>query len=134
LDNVTFKINIITPTKSFQRDITSIRLKDRTGFFGIMKGHINFLTVLVPSLAYYTDSNGKETFLAVDGGVLQVRKGSVFLTSREVFESDNAEKLAEIIENTMLKREKSESAFFKMLEGIERSFIEKTIASAQKKI
>jgi len=99
-----------------------------------MKGHINFLTVLVPSLAYYTDSNGKETFLAVDGGVLQVRKGSVFLTSREVFESDNAEKLAEIIENTMLKREKSESAFFKMLEGIERSFIEKTIASAQKKI
>lgn len=125
--NNVFKLNIVTPLKMIERDIKYIRLKDETGFFGIMKGHIDFLTVLVPSLCYYTDINDREVFLAVDGGVLSVRKGNVFLTSREVFESEDAEKLSEIIENTVRKREESEQALLNMLEGIERSFMEKTI-------
>jgi F-type H+-transporting ATPase subunit epsilon len=50
----------------------------------------------------------------------------VSLTSKQVFESEDAEKLAETIKNTLWKREESEKAFLKMLEGIERSFMEKT--------
>ena len=111
----------------FERDIRYIRLKDEKGFFGIMKGHIDFLTVLVPSLCYYIDTNTKEIFLAVDGGILSVRGETVSLTSKQVFESEDSEKLAEIIENTIWKREESEKTFLKMLEGIERSFMEKTI-------
>lgn len=127
MSNSSFKIKIITPAKRFEREIKYIRLKDTTGFFGIMKGHINFLTALEPSLGYYTDINGREVFLAVDGGILNVRDGVLTLTSREVFESDNAEKLGEIIDNTILKRDKSEMAFLQTLEGIEKSFIEKTL-------
>jgi F-type H+-transporting ATPase subunit epsilon len=127
MSNSSFKLNIVTPAKIMEKDITYIRLKDETGFFGILKGHTNFLTVLVPSLCYYTDVNGKEVFLAVDEGVLSVREGTVTITSKEVFESDNAEKLAEIIENTLTKRDESEIAFRGMFEGIERSFMEKTI-------
>ena len=127
MSNTSFKLNIVTPTKMFERDIRYIRLKDETGFFGIMKGHIDFLTVLVPSLCYYIDTNTKEIFLAVDGGILSVRGETVSLTSKQVFESEDSEKLAEIIENTIWKREESEKTFLKMLEGIERSFMEKTI-------
>ncbi|MDH5768906.1 MAG: F0F1 ATP synthase subunit epsilon [Nitrospirota bacterium] len=122
-----FRLNIVTPIKMAERDIKYIRLRDETGFFGIMKDHIDFLTVLVPSLCYYRDINDREVFLAVDGGVLSVRKGVVSLTSREVFESDDAEKLAEIIQNTIVKRRETESAFRRMLEGIEQSFMEKTL-------
>lgn len=110
-----------------EKEITYIRLKDGTGFFGILKGHTNFLTALVPSLCYYTDVNGREVFLAVDEGIVSVREGTVTITSKEVFESDNAEKLAEIIETTLTKRDESEIAFRGMFEGIERSFMEKTI-------
>ncbi|HYA12660.1 MAG TPA: F0F1 ATP synthase subunit epsilon [Thermodesulfovibrionales bacterium] len=127
MSNTSFRLNIVTPTKMFERDIRYIRLKDETGFFGIMKGHIDFLTVLVPSLCYYIDTNTKEIFLAVDGGILSVRGETVSLTSKQVFESEDSEKLAEIIENTIWKREESEKTFLKMLEGIERSFMEKTI-------
>lgn len=122
-----FKLNVVTPIKVFERDIKYIRLKDKTGFFGIMKGHANFLTVLLPSLCYYTDGDGKEVFLAIDEGILSVREGTVTITSKEVFESDNAEMLAEIIENTFKKRDESEMAFREMFEGIEKSFMEKTI-------
>lgn len=127
MSNSSFKLSIVTPTKIMEKDITYIRLKDETGFFGILKDHTNFLTILVPSLCYYTDENGKEVFLAVDEGILSVREGTVTITSKEVFESDNAEKLAEIIENTLTKRDESEIAFRGMFEGIERSFMEKTI-------
>jgi len=127
VSNSSFKLHIVTPTKITEKDITYIRLKDETGFFGILKGHTNFLTVLVPSLCYYTDVNGREVFLAVDEGIVSVREGTVTITSKEVFESDNAEKLAKIIETTLAKRDESEIAFRGMFEGIERSFMEKTI-------
>jgi len=127
MSNTSFKLNIVTPKQILEREITYIRFKDETGFFGILKGHIDFLTVLVPSLCYYRDINDREIFLAVDRGILNVREGVVFLTSREVFESEDAERLSEKIDKTILKRSESEKAFLKMLEGIERSFMEKTL-------
>jgi F-type H+-transporting ATPase subunit epsilon len=123
-----FRLTIVTPTKIVRRDITHIRLKDETGYFGIMKGHTDFLTMLVPSLCYFSDTGGKETFLAVDGGILSVRGDAVTLTSREVYEGDDAERLAGIIETAVAKRTESERALVTMLESIERSFIEKAVA------
>jgi F-type H+-transporting ATPase subunit epsilon len=127
VSNSTFKLKIVTPLKITENDIKYIRLKDATGFLGIMKGHIDFLTVIEPSLCYYIDSNDREIFLAINGGVLRIKGGKVTLTSLEVFESDDAEKLSEIIEGTVAKRDKSETDFHKTLEGIEKSFIEKTL-------
>jgi len=125
--NGVFRLSVVTPTSMFEREIKHIRLKDETGFFGVMKNHIDFLTVLVPSLCYYRDANDREMFLAVDGGILDVRGGTVSLTSREIHESEDAENLAEIIEKTILERTGSEQAFREMLEGIEKSFMKKTI-------
>jgi F-type H+-transporting ATPase subunit epsilon len=123
-----FRLRIVTPVGMTEKEIQHIRLKDGTGFFGIMKGHEDFLTVLEPSLCYYTDAEGKEFFLAVDGGILSIREGSVSLTSREVHESAAADRLARIIEGTLAKRDESEAALRGMLEGIERAFLEKSIA------
>jgi len=123
-----FKLKIVTPAGIFSRDITHIRLRDESGAFGIMKGHIDFLTVLVPSLCYYRDLNGREMFLAVDEGIFTVRDGVATLTSREIFESTDAEKLAELMESTFEQRRKAEAGLREMLGNIEKSFIEKTAA------
>jgi len=125
--NSYFKLRIVTPAKVSEKNVKAIRLKDESGFFGIMKGHVDFLTALDPSLCYYLDDNGKEAFLAVDGGVVSVKDGTVTITSRDVFESENAEELSEIIEKTFTKRDSSEASFLTMLKGIEQSFIEKTL-------
>jgi len=122
-----FTLRIVTPPKITEKQIKAIRLKDGTGFFGIMKGHINFITALEPSLCYYLDENDREVFLAVDGGIVSIKGGMVTITSHEIFESDNAEKLAEIIENTIVKRDASEKSFINMIKSIERSFMEKTL-------
>ena len=131
MSDTLFTLRIVTPPKTAERRIKTIRLKDETGFFGIMKGHINFVTALVPSLCYYLDENDREVFLAVDGGIVSIKGGMVTITSREIFESDDAEKLAEIIENTIVKKDSSERSFLNMIKGIERSFMEKTLESVR---
>jgi F-type H+-transporting ATPase subunit epsilon len=123
-----FRFRIITPLKITEKDIRHIRLRDSTGYFGIMKNHTDFLTIVEPSLCYYEDAGGEEFFLAVDGGILSMRGGIASLTSREVYESRDASGLATIIEGDILKRKESETALRGMLEGIERTFLEKSIA------
>jgi F-type H+-transporting ATPase subunit epsilon len=122
-----FTLRIVTPPKITEKRVKAIRLKDGSGFFGIMKGHINFVTAIEPSLCYYLDENDREVFLAVDGGIVSIKGGMVTITSRAIFESNDAEKLSEIIENTMVKRDSSERSFLNMIKGIERSFMEKTL-------
>lgn len=123
-----FRFRIVTPLQITEKEVSHIRLKDGTGFFGVMKGHADFLTVLEPSLCYYTDGAGEEFFLAVDGGIFGIRDGAATLTSRQVYESRDSEKLAAIIEGTVMKRRESEAALRGMLEGIERAFLEKSAA------
>jgi F-type H+-transporting ATPase subunit epsilon len=125
MNGAPFRLEVVTPTSMFSRDVTHIRLKDESGYFGIMKGHEDFLTVLVPSLCYYRDEGGRELFLAVDAGIFTVREGAATLTSREVFEGPDPERLAEIIESSFHERRISEASLREMLGNIEKSFIEK---------
>jgi F-type H+-transporting ATPase subunit epsilon len=127
MSDAIFRLEIVTPSAMFSRDITHIRLRDESGFFGIMKGHTDFMTVLVPSLCYFRDSSGREVYLAVDAGFVTVRKGVATVTSREVFEGKDPQKLAELIESTFEKRRKSEATLREMLGNIEKSFMEKMV-------
>jgi F-type H+-transporting ATPase subunit epsilon len=127
LEKRSFTLRIVTPSRIFEREVVHIRLRDESGFFGVMKGHADFLTVLVPSLCYFRDAHGKELFLAVDEGIFSVNGGQAVLSSREVFESEDAEKLVDIVESTFLQRREAETALREMLGDMERSFMEKTL-------
>lgn len=129
-----FTVRFITPSRVFEREVRYIRLRDDTGYFGLMKGHADFLTILAPALGYYTDSDGDEMFLAVNGGVLRVRDGKITLATREIYEDRDAEKLSESIKSTMLRKEASEAAFQNLLQGLERSFMEKAIQEERSRI
>jgi len=127
LEKRSFKLRIVTPARVFEREVVHIRLRDESGFFGVMKDHADFLTVLVPSLCYFRDARGREQFLAVDEGIFSVNGGLAVLTSREVFESEDAEKLVDIVDRTFLQRREAEMSLREMLGDMERSFMEKTL-------
>ena len=126
-----FRLRIVTPLQISEREVTHIRLKDASGFFGIMRNHTDFYTILEPSLCYFTGADGREVFLAVNGGMLSVKHGIVTITSLEVYESEDAAKLSRIIESTVARRIESEMALRKTIENIERSFLEKNIELAR---
>lgn len=66
-------------------DVSAVRAEDASGDFGIRPGHVDFLTVLAPSVITWRQ-NGVPRHLAVRGGVLTVRDGAlVQVATRQAF-------------------------------------------------
>ena len=122
-----FPLVVITPQSVFERQVSLVRLRDRTGFFGIMGRHTAFLTLLESALGYYRTPGGAEIFLAVDGGLFSVEHGRATISSPEVFEGGDAAELARRIAETRARRQESERIFSKMIDGLEREFVKKTL-------
>ncbi len=57
-------------------DVAQLRAEDETGSFGILAGHADFVTALAISVATWRDKKGAEHYIAVRGGMLQVRRSS----------------------------------------------------------
>ena len=83
-------------------EVRHVRAEDATGSFGILPGHVDFLTVLSVSVLIYrlesenTDqvadgvATGREHFVGLRGGVLLVTEGQhVQVFTREATQSDN---------------------------------------------
>jgi F-type H+-transporting ATPase subunit epsilon len=122
-----FKLIIVTLMDMTERDISYLKLKDESGYFGIMKNHTAMLTVIEPCLGLYRDGEGKEFYIAMDGGTLMVMNSTATITTREIFGSEDPEALSRMINETILKRRGSEESFRSILSNIEDAFIRKTI-------
>jgi F-type H+-transporting ATPase subunit epsilon len=127
-----FKLIIVTLTEMTERDISYLKLKDESGYFGIMKDHTAMLTVIVPCLGLYRDGEGKVFYIAMDGGTLMVMNSTATITTREIFGSEDPEALSRMIDETILKRRESEASFRSMLSNIGDAFIRKTMEMKRK--
>jgi F-type H+-transporting ATPase subunit epsilon len=127
MSSASFPLQVITPQSVFEREASYLRLRDRTGYFGVMRGHLAYLTLLESGLGYYRTRDGAEVFLAVDGGLLSVERGRATICSPEVFEGPDAAALARQIDQTRARRQESERVYARMIEGLEREFVRKTL-------
>ena len=65
-------------------DVTSIRAEDQSGSFGVLPGHADLLTVLVPTVVHWRTADGAARYCAVRGGVFTVSAGrNVAVACRE---------------------------------------------------
>ena len=79
-------------------DVVSVRARDESGGFGILKGHADFLTALTISVISWTTSDGGERFAAVRRGVLRVRGGDeVSIATREAVTDTSLDHLEQVI-------------------------------------
>jgi F-type H+-transporting ATPase subunit epsilon len=75
-------------------DIAAVRAEDESGSFGILPGHADLLTALVPSVVRWRTSDGAAHFCAVRGGVFTVSAGrNVAVACREAVLGDSLEDL-----------------------------------------
>lgn len=94
------KLLVTTPTAILVdvADVRHVRAEDSTGAFGIQPRHADFLTVLSVSVVSYVDALGVERYVAVHGGVLRVRGGSVVeVATSEGLAGDNLEALEKAV-------------------------------------
>lgn len=75
-------------------DVAHLRAEDASGAFGILRGHADFLTALAVSVASWRDTRGAEHYVAVRGGMLEVRDGeAITIATREAVAGDDLERL-----------------------------------------
>lgn len=78
-------------------DVTAVRAEDASGAFGILPGHVDFLTVLSPSVLTYRQ-DGVARYIAVRGGVLTVRGGQrVAVATRQAIPGEDLEHVEQML-------------------------------------
>lgn len=88
------ELEIIVPDRVVaQCRVAAVQAADASGQFGIWPGHENFLTVLVPCVLRYRFEDGRESYAALDGGVLLLEDGRISIATRD---AAVAERLAEV--------------------------------------
>jgi F-type H+-transporting ATPase subunit epsilon len=92
-------------------EVGHLRAEDETGAFGILPGHADFLTALSPSVVSWRDTGGAEHHLAVRGGMLEVRGGTVIrIATREAVAGDLHRLETEVLASFQRRSEEEQKA------------------------
>jgi F-type H+-transporting ATPase subunit epsilon len=94
------RLLITTPTSVVVDDpnVVAVRAEDKSGSFGILNGHANFLTALTVSVVSWHRADKRQRFCAVRRGVLSVVNGNeVAIATREAIPGDDLGLLEQII-------------------------------------
>ncbi|MEY8880828.1 F0F1 ATP synthase subunit epsilon [Donghicola sp. XS_ASV15] len=89
-------LTIVTPLATLldAEPVVAIRAEDRSGGFGILAGHTDFLTALPSSVLRWRLTSGQEYFCAVRAGLLRAEGGDkVTVACREGILSTDLEDL-----------------------------------------
>jgi len=94
--NSTLHLTITTPQQILvtAENVVAVRAEDRSGSFGVLPGHADLLTALIPSVVRWRTAEGAVRFCAVRGGVFTVSQGrNVALACREGVVGDSLDEL-----------------------------------------
>jgi F-type H+-transporting ATPase subunit epsilon len=94
------RLLITTPTAVVidDRDVVAVRAEDESGSFGILNGHVDFLTALSVSVVSWRQADDRQRFCAVRRGVLSVTNGSeVAIATREAIPGDDLDRLEQVV-------------------------------------
>ena len=123
----TFSAHIITPSHIERVDnISFFRAEDQSGSFGILPRHIEFLTILEPSIAIAV-IDGNEEYFAFNGGILSFKKEMLTVTTKEFVRSSRIGELKESIEKYFNEQTQKESLFHLNMANLQKAFFKKMI-------
>ena len=123
----TFSVRIVTPSDLKKVDRVSLfRAEDKSGSFGILPRHIEFLTILEPSIAIAL-IDGEEEYFAFNGGILSFKKEMLTITTKEFVQSSQIGELKGIIERFYKQQREKESIFHLNMKNLQKAFFKKMI-------
>jgi F-type H+-transporting ATPase subunit epsilon len=123
------KLKILLPTQVFvDQEVEKVTAEAENGFFTLLPRHIDFVAPLASGLLSFVTSEGREEFLAVDGGTLVKRGQEVLVSTRNSVRGPDLGKLREVIVEHYKKIDEHEkqvrSATAKLEADLVQRFIE----------
>ncbi|MCJ7764867.1 MAG: hypothetical protein MUP09_02885 [Thiovulaceae bacterium] len=123
----TFSVHIITPSDIKKVEgVSFFRAEDGSGSFGILARHIEFLTILEPSVAIAV-IDGEEEYFAFNGGILSFKKEMLTITTKEFVQSSQIGELKGIIARFFKEQQEKESIFHLNMKNLQKAFFKKMI-------
>ncbi|MFT4065944.1 F0F1 ATP synthase subunit epsilon [Paraburkholderia sp.] len=122
--NHALHLTIATPAAVLvdSAEVVALRAEDASGSFGILPGHADYLTVLVPCVVRWHGADHIPHFCAVEAGVLRVAQGRrVTIACRDGMCGDTLVALQAQVEAARVKR----------LDAARRARVEQTRLHAQ---
>jgi len=105
-------------------EVAQIRAEAPNGAFGLLPGHIDFVTSLVPGLLAYRPAGSRaEVFLAVDQGVLVKCADEVRVATNQAVVGPELGRLRETVQNRFKQIEKRERRALNAISRIEAGFV-----------
>ncbi len=89
----TLKLTIVSAEKSiFEGTVTSVRATGTEGEFGILPGHISFLTSIKPGIIKFTLEDGREEVIYISGGFLEAQPEFVIVLADVAIRGDELDR------------------------------------------
>jgi F-type H+-transporting ATPase subunit epsilon len=95
------KLRVMLPTRiAFDHEVDKVVAEGPQGFFGLLPRHVDTVSELVPGIVTYS-ADGREGFVAVDGGTLVKLGPDVLVVTATAAVGDDLERLRAVVEETM---------------------------------
>ena len=92
------------------------------GSFCLLPRHVDFLAALVPGILFYEDREGREVFVAIDGGVLVKCGDEVRVSTRTAVKGRDLGSLRQRLDREMLQQDEQERRTRTVLARLETNF------------
>ena len=100
------RLTVWLPTEVFmQEEVTRIKAEAPDGWFGMLPKHIDFVTVLVPSVLTFVPSGGHAEYLAIDQGILVKCGPEVSISTHVAVRGTSLEQLKRDVEARFVAEE-----------------------------
>ena len=84
------RLRVMSPTEVvLDQEVIHVTAEDVTGSLGIRPGHAPLVTPLAPSIVVARGPDGRERYVAVNGGAMLVSGNEVEIVSRHAVASDD---------------------------------------------
>jgi F-type H+-transporting ATPase subunit epsilon len=118
------RLEVITPMSvCVDRPVRRIVAEGPDGRFGMLPGHIDFVSELVPGILLYQTEEGAERFVAVNSGTLVKCDDEVRVAVRGAVEGDDLGALRKRVEADFRKHDEEEREARAALARLEASMI-----------
>ncbi|MFP3870185.1 MAG: F0F1 ATP synthase subunit epsilon [Syntrophobacteria bacterium] len=124
--NEAMDLTVLLPTGVFLAEkVEKVTAEAANGYFCLLPRHIDFVAALVPGLLFYEASGGKETFLAVDEGILVKQGRKVVVSTRNAVRGPDLGMLRRTVEEEFEMLDDREKKVRSAAAKIEASFVKR---------
>lgn len=117
-------LRIVLPTRILvETQVVKVTADGTHGTFTILPRHADFLAALVPGLLSFEYADGRERFVAVNGGLLVKHGAEVLVPTRRAVAGDDLERLRFIVEQEFLAEDERERHTRSAVARLEANFI-----------